>query len=935
MSLQGTLFLLPGEGGRAVQLTDPLQDAYEPAWSADGSSIVFHSFRSGGWDIWRIRKDGSDAQRLTNDRFDDREPQFAPDGDSVVFSSDRSGSYDIWSLSLTSGLLTNLTQSDLNEHSPAWSPDGGTLSYAVAYAPGQERIVIRSTRGGETRVLVTESGVIGGIAWDQDGKQLSYQVSGRLPDGHAFTQLKIVDVATGASKVRSRPESDIFPFRSSWTDQGLVYAADGGIKQLAGEHEQDIPFTATFQLQQRGPYRRVRRSYKDSSQRQALGIFAPALSPDARTIAFGALGELWLWQWNTKQLTQLTDDSAEERTPAWSRDGKNLAYVSDRGGDALIWIYDIEARSARKLESERSGFAFPSWSADGKTLATFCRIPGDPLASELLLIEVATGKTTKLAKSLAAQPLFWSGDGKTVSTSTVRPVSTRYREGINQLVVIDVQTGQVVHAIAPLVDRSPLDLTPVPATSALSYVLDGVLWQMPPAASTASASALQLTDELTDSPSWDSTGATAIYLSGGRLKRLRLDDRSVADITPPLPWRPRVPKDSWILRAGRVFDGRSDRYLQKVDITVEGNLITKLSPWDQTTKLPVVDASNKTVMPGLFDMHAHMGTASELYGRTWLAFGVTSVRDPGSHPYLAKSRQEMWASGRSAGPRALLAGYLMDGSRVFYGISEDVSTPAGVRKSIERLRKLKMDFAKTYVRLSSEQQAYATRLAHEAGLPVTSHELFAAAAFGVDQVEHIGGTSRRGYSTRVTSLGRSYADNVALPRAAGMGATVTIILSAVPTLLESQPDLLRSRQFEFFYGDSTSLLRSRFGRGDRAYVDANARYVRRLADSGVTLATGTDSPYIPSGAGLHGELRSLTRAGLTPYEALRAATLDSAILAGVDRELGSIEPGKLADLVVVDGDPLADIRDADNIDMVVLNGERRPLDSLLQQRISW
>ena len=122
---------------------------------------------------------------------------------------------------------------------------------------------------------------------------------------------------------------------------------------------------------------------------------------------------------------------------------------------------------------------------------------------------------------------------------------------------------------------------------------------------------------------------------------------------------------------------------------------------------------------------------------------------------------------------------------------------------------------------------------------------------------------------------------------------------------------------------------TRFGTGAAATAQANGKILRALTERDALLVTGTDSPFVPYGAGLHAELRLYARAGLSPAQILHQATMKSAQAAGVAAELGSIAVGKLADLVIVDGDPLNEIRDMDNVVMTIKHGYRYTLETLL------
>ena len=100
LDLQGTLWIMPVAGGTAKAITDNLGDARQPAWAPDGKSLVFQSYRDGGWHLWTIQADGTNLKQITFGIYDDREPSYSPDGQRIVFSSDRSGNYDVWEMNL-------------------------------------------------------------------------------------------------------------------------------------------------------------------------------------------------------------------------------------------------------------------------------------------------------------------------------------------------------------------------------------------------------------------------------------------------------------------------------------------------------------------------------------------------------------------------------------------------------------------------------------------------------------------------------------------------------------------------------------------------------------------------------------------------------------------------------------------------------------------
>ena len=942
ISLQGVLFTLPVTGGTATAVTDIYHDAREPAWSADGAQIAFQGYRNGNWDLWQVAAGGGVPTPLTQDAFDDREPQYSPDGSRIAFSSDRSGNYDIWVLSLLDATLQQITRDASDEHSPTWSPDGNRLAYAVNLGRNSGEIRVADMASDSLQVVAAEPAIISGISWQPDGSGLGYQTLSR--DGAARTQFKRLSLTTGKSQTLSREGDDVFPFRSAWLDERTaLYTVNGGIsRQTLDGEASTIEFNAGLKLA-RQPYERRKRDHDGTGETRALGIVGPIISPDGVQIAFTALGDLWLWDAGANELSNLTDDPFAEQMPVWSPDGGRIAYIGDKSGAPHLWVYDLNQKLHSRIQIAARGISFPSWSPDGQSIAAFTDVPGNPLAGQLVIANLQDGSVTPVLQPTPPQPISWTPDGAYIATTALAPYSSRYREGTYHLRITrsELATGSSApgdagssYDVYPVAHRNITDVALTPFGQAMTYVQSGLLWQQnldedfapmgPPRA---------LTDELADNPSWSSGGEFMVYMNADRMKRLTVATGEIEDVTPAtINWRRDQPVGEWVLRVGALFDGRRNEYQRNVDITIAGNRIVSIRPVDAAIT-PTVDASDKSAFPGLFEMHAHMGLTSEPQGRTWLAFGITSVRDPGSNPYVAKERQEAWDSGRRIGPRTHVTGYLTDGNRVYYAMAEGITSEEHLDRALDRADRLQLDFIKTYVRLPDHWQKRVVDYAHNIGIPVSSHELYPAAAHGMDHVEHIGGTSRRGYQPKVSALGYSYDDVVSLLAASGMGITATAVLPGYAVIATEEEDFFETAQFAAFYGPAVreaALARSRlFASAATATATANGRLLRALIDRNALLVTGTDAPFVPYGAGLHAEFRLFERAGLTPYQILQAATVNSARAAGVADDLGSIEVGKLADIVVVDGDPLNEIRDADNVILTVKNGRVYTLDTLL------
>src|SRR5690606_14868741 len=183
--------------------------------------------------------------------------------------------------------------------------------------------------------------------------------------------------------------------------------------------------------------------------------------------------------------------------------------------------------------------------------------------------------------------------------------------------------------------------------------------------------------------------------------KIQIADGNTTEIPIDLNWKTSLPKEDYIIHAGKLFTGKDSSYLSNVDIHIQGHRIQHIQPHQEHGKrIPIVDASDQVVMPGLFEMHTHQSSNDGLrQGKVWLSYGITSVREPGSDPYEALERKESWESGSRPGPRLFFTGGLMSGNRVYYGLSNSVTESNHIRMELDRAQRLNYDLLKTYVRM--------------------------------------------------------------------------------------------------------------------------------------------------------------------------------------------------------------------------------------------
>lgn len=927
IDLQGSIWVLPAGGGAARRITDEYNDARQPAWSADGRTVAFQGFRDGSYDIWAVEADGTRLRRLTTGPDDDREPAYSRDGTRVAFSSDRGDgtNYDIWMLDLRSGALAQLTRDAGDDYMPSWSSDGTEIAF-IGMRDREARVLAVNVATGAQRVLATPSGRADAPSWGPTG-ELVYHVS-----GSGVSQLERAGTAlTG-------PEN-AFAFRAGWLAPGvIVYTADGKIRRraLSGGASTTIEFTATLDVSPARYVKRVR-DVDSRSRRRALGIVAPAISPDGKSVAFVALGDLYVMPIGGAP-QNLTRDAAMDAEPAWSPDGRYLAWSSDRAGNRLdLWVRDMTTGAVRQLTRTANSAMGAAWSPDGQRIA-FLEVDGVWRRSNLSVVDVATGRVRQVHESTFGPGApTWSADGRRIAMATLVPYSTRFREGTNQVLSVAATGGDVrVHTPVPQLSiDSRVGAGPAwsPDGTRMAVIYEGMLSIVTVSPDgTPNGPPRRVTNEMAHAPSWAGDSRTILYQSMDKLRTVDLETGAVQDVPVALDYAPAIPTGRVVVHAGRLVDGRATTARTEMDIIIEGNRIRAVVPHAAANHQSgtQVDAGSQTVMPGLIEFHTHLqkdlGAASN---RAYLAFGITTVRSPGGTPYEAVEDREAVDAGVRPGPRLFTTGYLLEWNRTYYKMAVAISSAAHLELELERAKALEHDLLKSYVRMPDLQQRRIVEFAHAAGIPAASHEVYPAALMGVDGTEHTTGTSRRGYSPKAATLGRAYGDVAALFAASGMPLTPTLALGGggLRQLMAADTTLAGDARFALYPPWLRASLTPAGAAAQTAGIPpatvaafasaaaAGGQMVVGLMRAGTRIVAGTDTP---NAATLHGELFTYVQAGMTPAEALRTATVNAAEQLGIPA--GEIAPGKLADLVFVDGDPLADISATVRVRGVIANG---------------
>jgi imidazolonepropionase-like amidohydrolase len=417
-----------------------------------------------------------------------------------------------------------------------------------------------------------------------------------------------------------------------------------------------------------------------------------------------------------------------------------------------------------------------------------------------------------------------------------------------------------------------------------------------------------------------------------------------------------------VIRGGILVDVKSGNEIPNSMIVVRGDRIAQVSK-EGKADLPagaqIVDASGKWIIPGLIDSHAHAESAEETPFGLYLANGVTTIRNPGGNTTVLRLTREKLLNGGIIGPRLFFSGQILDGMPPVWDRSLLVDTPERARSAVNFLADQGVDFVKVYNNVKEPELKVIVQTAKERGLPVAGHiprtlTMTRAIEMGMTRLEHI----------RITGKEMLSAEEAEKIDPLPVGKREPMLWQKFDLGSEKFRNLVQLLATSRVFLDPTLVTDEYFGASSKEAVekDPNNQYfpksevdewlkywnkgvfetppelvpaaheafqkeqkfVGMCGEAGVRIIAGTDGPGISvlaPGFALHREMELLVASGLSPLQALRAATSTAAEALAKEDQLGTVEPGKFADLVIVDADPLASVQNARQIHLVVQGGK--------------
>lgn len=909
LQLWSQIWILDTSNGNARQLTDAIAHPDEhvsPRWSPDGASIVFSSLRSDGG-VFVVPASGGTPRQLTFHELDSQ-PNWSPDGRTIIFWE--AGRGGLWTVPARGGSPQKIESEAEEAQSPAWSPDGRWI--ACIWRGG---VAVMASDGGSVR-QVTKGSADQAPSWSPDGRQLFF-----LSPNAGELQVWSVPVE-GGDPIQWTDERDMSGYAPQWIPHKnlLSYVAGGKIHTLDTKSgtRGTIPFSARITF--------ARTNYKQKSpalpvpgQRLPVrGICSPMSSPDGQLIVFSALGDLWLRHADGR-VAQLTSGPEDDVDPSWSPDGSRLAYVSNRSGDYQVWALDLAGRARRQVTTAAGDAQTPIWEPPGENIVfvrnswwqqTLCVVPASG-GDQRTIVPAGAARITPLGwfpgdQSLVIEQL--SGDSK---TRTLRSAISRVR--------LD---GRAVAWTTDLPDQADSVALSIQGDT-LAYVSNGELWIQDLVS--GKGSGRRIIEGPVFFPAW-SPDRALLFVSSGKL--MRVDPRTREQKILPVHMSYEIPRlsGSLLLQNARLLTPEPREGLW--DVLLQEGRIRSLRPagTQPTSADRIMDLEGRTVIPGLINLHEHLYRGHPMEG--FLYWGNTSVASAGDEGHWSVAQQEAIYSGRREGPRLFPSGGFVAPTHV-KALPENlrVKTPGQLRRDMDHLFGLGATQVKAspFDRRAPWVEAECIEVAHRAGLPVLSHFLRpASVAAGLDRKEHAV------YYGQNERLFPSFAqDTIEIMRKADIRLCSTIVTFFVGSsegqprfkaalasaevadfLLPSHAEHLRQSAESPPNSDRTALM-------DR-FLQVYLANITTANKAGIRIIAGTDIFFLPPG--LHWDLELLVRAGLSPLEALRTATSNAAAALGLEGRLGCLSPGAIADLVVLEADPLKDIRNTQKIHAIIQGG---------------
>ena len=971
--LLGDIYTMPLKGGNAVLLSGGTPYETQPRFSPDGRKISFTSDRGGCDNVWVMDADGNNRHAVTNEK--DRQTNNAvwtPDGRYLIarkhYRNTRSlGAGEMWMYHISGGNGLELTKRrnwEQNASDPAISPDGRYLYYDEDVSSGGGYEYNRDPYGviyvihrvdletGKSIRFVTGAGGSVRPQPSPDGKLLAFVRRVRLKSVLYLRNIETGEewpIYDGLSKDAQETWAifGVYP-GFSWTpdSKNIVISGKGKIWKItiASKAVEQIPFSAhvkqTITDAVRFPQQVAPEQFDVKMVRWVT------VSPDGKSVVYQALGHLYIKSLPNGMPKRMTEDGHFELYPSFSPDGQWVVYTTWTDPEkGAVYKIRVSGGKSIKLSEVKGTYTEPSFSRDGKRIV-FVKNSGDLLRGQtfggnpgIYWIPSDGGHATFVTEEGSA-PCFnikgdriylFSNEGDKVALVSVNMLGgdrrvhitsdnaqqivpspderwVAFTERYNSYIATLPHTGQAV-PIGPSMSDFPVKRISRDAGTYLNWSPDSktVYWSLGP----------QLfSRKLTDTFKFVDGAADSVQ-----------DKPDTSGVNISFKARTDKPTGRIALVGATVITMKGNEVLSNATILIEENRINAIGPAN-TVAIPsgtkTVDVAGKFIMPGIVDVHAHgpAGSIGIQPEQNWafyasLAFGVTTEHDPSNDTEEVFASSELLKAGMIVGPRLYSTGTILYGAEGSY--KAIINNLDDAKSHLRRLKAVGAFSVKSYNQPRRDQRQEIIEAARELGIMVVPE---GGSTFFWNMSMILDGHTGIEHSLPVSPV---YKDVINLFSRSHSGYTPTLIVG-YGGLFGENYWYMHSKVWEdkrlLTYVprsiiDARSRRRMMVEDDDWNHIE-NAKAAKVLMDAGTKVQLGAHGQL--QGLGAHWELWMLAQGGMSSLEAIRCATLYGAQYIGLDGDLGSLEPGKLADLIVMERNPLEDIHNSRTIVFVMKNG---------------
>lgn len=981
--LLGDIYTIPITGGQAKLLRGGHAYEVQPRYSPDGTKILFTSDAGGGDNIWVMQRDGSNATQITKETFRLlNNAAWMPGGDYIVarkhFSSTRSlGAGEMWMYHISGGSGLQMTvrkndQQDVNE--PVISPDGRYVFFSEDMYPGGQfqynkdpnnQIFVIRRLDRETGKIENITGGPGGAVRPQlshDGKTLAFVKRVRTK-----SVLYLRNLATGEEwpvyDNLSKDQQEAWSIFGLYTgfnwmpgDQEIVIWSKGKIVRININElnkSVEIPFTAHVKQKIVEAVRFQQNLNPETFQ--ANVIRQAVTSPDGKWLVFNAVGYLWKKQIPSGKAVRITSGTDFEFEPSFSSDGNTIVYTTwNDENSGAIYTVGLGGGSPVRVTQQKGIYRQPSFSPDGKWILFRKEGSSDAMGQSFTTVTgtfvmKTDGSEEKLITPRGDMPHF-NADGTRIYYQLGGGMNRQYAScdlsGNNERIHLKSTYGSQF-TVSPdekwisFIDLHEVYVAAFPVTGKTVDISSGS--RDFPVRIVSRDAGINL--------HWSADSKTLHYTLGNQYYSIPLADRfgfvanksetefkvpeKGLDIVVEIPVG--KPQGLIAFTNATIITMKGDEVITGGTILVENNLIKQIGK-SSAVKIPagakVIDCKGKTIMPGFIDAHAHgnhfrngMTPQKHWPYYTNMAYGVTAMHDPSANSEMVFAQSELVKAGAMTGPRVFSTGTIL------YGADGDfkavINTIDDARSALRRTKAFGAFSVKSYNQPRREQRQMIIQAARELEMEVVPE---GGSFFFHNMSMILDGHTSIEHNIPVAPL---YNDVINVWKESKTAYTPTLIVNYAGVSGEY-----------YWYQHTNVWEKERLLRfTPRSVIDTRSRHrtmlpeeeyknghiltsegAKKLNDHGVKVNMGAHGQI--QGIGVHWEIWMMQQGGMNHLQALKTATINPAQSLGLDRWIGSLETGKLADLIVLDKNPLDNIRNTESVKYTMVNGRLYDADSM-------